>query len=127
MLVNAKQKNAIRIVADWAARFPCLTGASIYGSVARGNETPTSDLDIDLEYASDLTAPGMAVSYTEAQASFEDLCNELFREIGHRLRLSNYDKRRHDHRAREWIKCGTEIGSNRKVRMVRTAPKPKTE
>jgi len=67
------------------------------------------------------------VSYTEAQASFEDLCNELFREIGHRLRLSNYDKRRHDHRAREWVKCGTEIGSNRKVRMVRTAPKPKTE
>jgi predicted nucleotidyltransferase len=90
--VNTKQETAIRIIAAWADRFGCVTRAVIYGSVARGDEGPTSDLDVDLEYVSDLTAPGMARSYTEAQGSFEDLSNHLFREIGHRLRLSNYVK-----------------------------------
>jgi hypothetical protein len=104
-----------------------VTRAVIYGSVARGDEGQTSDLDVDLEYVSDLTAPGMARSYKEAQDSFDDLCEEIFREIGHRLQLSNYVKHLVDVDARGWIKCGTEIGSAGKVRMVATPTKPKNE
>jgi predicted nucleotidyltransferase len=125
--VNAKQVTAIQIIAAWADRFGCVTKAVIYGSVARGDERPTSDLDVDFEYVSDLTAPGMARSYTEAHGSIENLSNELFRAIGHRLRVSNYDKHHVDLAARDWIKCGTEIGCAGKVRMVRTFAKSKDE
>jgi predicted nucleotidyltransferase len=125
--VNAKQETALRIIAAWAERFDCVTKAVIYGSVARGDEGPTSDLDVDLEYVSDLTAPGMTKSYDETHDSFEELCNDLFQAIGHRLRLSNYVKQHPDHAARAWIKCGTEIGSAGKARMVITPPKSRNE
>ena len=104
-----------------------MTRAVIYGSVARGEESATIDLDVNLEYVSDLAAPGMAKSYTEAQASFEDLGDELARAIGHRLHLSNYAKHLVDVAAGDWIKRGTEIGSAGKVRMVATPAKPKNE
>jgi predicted nucleotidyltransferase len=121
--VNAKQETAIRIIAAWADRFGCVTRAVVYGSVARGDERPTSDLDVDLEYVPDLAAPGMARSYAEAHGSLECLSNALFRAIGHRLRVSNYDKHRVDLAARDWIKCGTEIGRAGKVCMVTTPAK----
>jgi predicted nucleotidyltransferase len=104
-----------------------VTKAVIYGSVARGDERSTSDLDVDLEYVSDLSAPGMAVSYTEAHASFKNLSNKLSEAIGHRLCLSNYAKHHPDLAARDWIKCGTEIGSAGKAHMVSAPPKPKNE
>ena len=94
--MNTKQATAIRIIADWANRYECVTKAVIYGSVARGEESAASDLDVDLEYVLDLAAPGMAKSYTEAQASFEELGDELARGIGHRLHLSNYAKHHAD-------------------------------
>jgi predicted nucleotidyltransferase len=125
--MNAKQATAIQIVARWADRFGCVTRAVIYGSVARGDEKPTSDLDVDLEYVSDLTAPGMTKSYDEAHASFDNLCDDLFKAIGHRLRVSSYDKHHPDTDAKDWIKSGTEIGSAGKARMVTAPPKPKNE
>jgi predicted nucleotidyltransferase len=125
--VNAKQVAAMRIIAAWADRFGCVTEAVIYGSVARGDERPTSDLDVDLQYVSDLTASGMARSYAEAHGSLENLSNDLFRAIGHRLRVSNYDKHHVDLATRDWIKCGTEIGCAGKVRMVTTPTKSKNE
>jgi predicted nucleotidyltransferase len=125
--VNAKQVTALRIIACWADRFDCVAKAVIYGSVARGDEGPTSDLDVDLEYVPNLTAPGMTKSYYEAHASFEKLSNDLVEVIGHRARLSNYAKHLFDNAPRNWIKCGTEIGALGKARMVRTPPKPKNE
>ena len=68
--MNSKQKIALRIIADWADRFACVKSAVIYGSVARCDEKPSSDLDLDLEFD---TGPGMAVSYTHAQQSFDKL------------------------------------------------------
>jgi hypothetical protein len=101
-----------------------LESAVIYGSVARGDEKAGSDLDVDLEYAPNLTAPEMAESYTNAHASFDDLSDDIKRAIGHRLRLSNYKKDLPDECARHWIECGTEIGSLGKARMVSTSRKP---
>jgi predicted nucleotidyltransferase len=124
--VNAKQETALRIIAAWADRFACVTKAVIYGSVARGDERPTSDLDVDLEYVSDLTAPGMTKSYDAAHANFEHLCDDLFQAIGHRLHLSNYAKHLYDRDPKDWIKCGTEIGSAGKARMVSTPPNRRT-
>src|SRR5262245_53027875 len=103
--MNTKQKTALEIIAQWADRFECVTSAVIYGSVARGDEAAGSDLDVDLEYVPDLTAPGMVGSYKEVQDSFADLSDKIKREVGHRLKLSNYVNHRLDHAARDWIKC----------------------
>jgi predicted nucleotidyltransferase len=72
-----KQKTALEIIAQWADRFECVTSAVIYGSVARGDEAATSDLDVDLEYVPDLTAPGMVGSYKDVQDSFADLSDKI--------------------------------------------------
>jgi len=120
--MNSKQKIALRIVADWADRFACVKSAVIYGSVARGDEKPSSDLDLDLEF--DLTGPGMAVSYTNAERSFDELHEQILSATGHPLKLSNYVTTRYDHCARRAIECGTEIGAREKARVVATKPKP---
>jgi predicted nucleotidyltransferase len=85
--MNSKQKVALRTIADWADRFACVKSAVIYGSVARGDEKPSSDLDLDLQF--DLTAPGMAVSYTNAQQSFDEWQEQILSSTGHPLKLSN--------------------------------------
>ena len=115
--MNSKQKIALRIIAD---RFACVKSAVIYGSVARCDEKPSSDLDLDLDFD---TGPGMAVSYTHAQQSFDKLHDQILSATGHRLKLSNYVINRYDHIARHAIECGTEIGARGKARVVATKPK----
>ena len=51
--MNRKQKVALQIIAAWADRFACVKTAVIFGSVARGDEKPGSDLDLDLQYVDD--------------------------------------------------------------------------
>jgi len=108
--MNSRQKVALRIIADWADRFACVKSAVIYGSVARSDEKPSSDLDLDLDFD---TGPGMAVSYTHAQQSFDKLHEQILSATGHRLKLSNYVINRFDHIARHAIECGTEIGEGK--------------
>jgi hypothetical protein len=88
----------------------------------RGDEKAESDLDVDLEFVADLTAPGMAQSYTNAQNSLANLCKDMFCATSHDLRISNYRIGRVDHIARNAIECGTEIGVLRKARIVATPP-----
>jgi predicted nucleotidyltransferase len=121
--MKSKQKAALRIIAVWADRFACVKSAVIYGSVARGDEKPSSDLDLDLQFKSDLTAPGMVESYTNAQQSFDELHEQILSATGHPLKLSNYVITRYDHFARRAIECGTEIGGRGKTRVVATKPK----
>jgi predicted nucleotidyltransferase len=122
--MNTKQKLALDLIARWADRFECIKAVVIYGSVARGDERPDSDLDVDLEFVSDLSGTGMPTSYTDAQWSFNELHEDISREIGHTLQLSNYVIGRHDHVARAAIAGGTEIGVLRKARIVATSPRP---
>src|SRR5262249_32069033 len=89
-VMNSKQKIALDLIARWADRFDCIRTVVIYGSVARGDEKPDSDLDIDLEFVPDLSAPGMAGSYGEAQQSFDNLRKAISCATGHTLRISNY-------------------------------------
>jgi predicted nucleotidyltransferase len=123
--MNSKQRLALQIIADWADRFACVKSAVIYGSVARGDEKPSSDLDLDLQFEFDLTAPGMAVSYTNAQQSLDELREQILCATRHRLKISNYVIKRYDRTARRAIECGTEIGARGKARVVATKPKPK--
>jgi predicted nucleotidyltransferase len=119
--MNSKQKIALCIIAGWADRFTCVKSAVIYGSVARCEEKPSSDLDLDLQF--DLTAPGMAASYTNAQQSLNELHEQILSATGHRLKISNYVITNYDHIARRAIECGTEIGVRGKARIVATKPK----
>src|SRR5262249_2120145 len=121
--MNSKQKVALRIIAGWADRFACVKSAVIYGSVARSDEKPGSDLDLDLQFVCDLAAPGMAVSYTNAQQSLDELHAQILSATGHRLKISNYAASLHDHIVRRAIEYGTEIAALRKVRVVATNPK----
>jgi predicted nucleotidyltransferase len=121
--MNRKQKVALRIIADWANRLACIKSAVILGSVARGDEKPGSDLDLDLQYVDDLTAPGMAVSYTNAQRSLDELHKQILRATGHHLKISNYVVSLYDQTVRRAIERGTEIAARGKVRVVATKPK----
>ena len=120
--MNRKQKVALQIIAAWADRFACVKTAVIFGSVARGDENPISDLDLDLQYVDNLTGR-MAVSYTKAHRSFAKLGERILCATGHRLKLSNYRAGRYDHVVRDAIKHGIEVATLRKVRIVATKPK----
>src|SRR5258708_5717591 len=63
--MNPKQEIALLTIARWADCFECIKRAVIYGSVARGDERP--DSDFRCRFVTDLSAPGMAASYTKAQ------------------------------------------------------------
>jgi predicted nucleotidyltransferase len=103
--MNRKQKVALQIIAAWADRFACVKTAVIFGSVARGDEKPGSDLDLDLQYVDDLTGR-MVVSYTKAHQSFAKLRERILCATGHRLKLCNYMPSRNDHVVRDAIKHG---------------------
>jgi predicted nucleotidyltransferase len=120
--MNRKQKVALQIIAAWADRFACVKTAVIFGSVARGDEKPGSDLDLDLQYVDDLTGR-MVVSYTKAHRSFDKLRERILCATGHRLKLCNYMPSRYDHVVRDAIKHGIEVATLRKVRIVATKPK----
>jgi predicted nucleotidyltransferase len=120
--MNIKQDVALTLIAQWADGFECIRSAVIFGSVARGEETPTSDLDVDLEFVAPLTER-LAASYRDACRSFDDLHRAALHATGHPLDLSNTVLDQLDDVARRAIECGTEIGKLRKARIVATAPK----
>jgi predicted nucleotidyltransferase len=122
--MNPKQEIALKTVAGWADQFECVKSAVIFGSVARGDEGPESDLDLDLEFIAPLTGLRMAESYMNARKSFDDLHRDILDATGHPLEISNYVLDHLDDIARRAIECGTEIGVLGKARMVATAPKP---
>ena len=122
--MNPKQEIALRTIAQWADRFECIKGVVIFGSVARGDEEPNSDLDVDLEFVVPLTE-GAAQSYRNACRSFDDLRRDILRATGHSLDISNYVLDHLDDVARRAIECGIELGTLGKAKIVATAPKPK--
>ena len=65
----------------------------------------------------------MALSYTNAQQSLDELHEQILSATGHPLKLSNYVIARYDHCARRAIECGTEIDGRGKARVVATKPK----
>ena len=120
--MNPKQEIALRTIAQWADRFECMKGVVIFGSVARGDERPNSDLDVDLEFVAPLTERA-AESYRNACRSFDDLRRDVLHATGHSLDISNYVLDHLDDVARRAIECGIEIGLMGKARIVATAPK----
>jgi predicted nucleotidyltransferase len=119
--MNLKQEVALRLIAAWADEFACIRSAVIFGSVARGDEAPTSDLDLDLEFVAPFTER-LAESYREACRSFDRLHRDALRATGHPLDISNSVLDQIDDVARRAIECGTEVGKLGKARIVATAP-----
>jgi predicted nucleotidyltransferase len=119
--MNPKQKIALETIARWADCFECIKRVVIFGSVARGDEGPKSDLDVDLEFVAPLTAE----SYIKARKSFDDLRSDILGVTGHRVEFSNDVLDHPDDVARKAIECGTEVGVLRKAHIVATGPKPK--
>jgi predicted nucleotidyltransferase len=122
--MNQKQEIALRTIAQWADRFGCIKRVIIFGSVARGDEEPNSDLDVDLEFVAPLTERA-AESYRNACRSFDDLRRDVLHATGHSLDISNYVLDHLDDVARRAIECGIELGALGKAKIVATAPKPK--
>ena len=121
--MNPKQQIALQTIAQWADRFECIQSVVIFGSVARGDEAPSSDLDVDLQFVTPLSGR-MAESYRNACRSFIDLHRDILRATGHPLDLSNDVLDHLDDIARHAIEAGIEIGTLRKARIVATAAKP---
>ncbi len=121
--MNPKQEIALQTIAQWADRFGCVKSVVIFGSVARGDEGPNSDLDVDLAFVAPLTERA-AESYRNACRSFDDLRRDVLYATGHTLDISNDVLDHLDDIARRAIECGIEIAVMRKARIVATAPKP---
>jgi predicted nucleotidyltransferase len=121
--MSPKQEIALETIARWADRFECIKSVVIFGSVARGDEGPKSDLDVDLEFVAPLTGLQIAESYIKARRSFDDLHRDILGATGHPVEFSNDVLDHLDDIARMAIECGTEIGVLRKARIVATAPK----
>jgi len=71
-----------------ADRHACLKAVYIFGSVARGDARPESDLDIALEYRDDLTTDATAMhSFDDFQRHVEAFSRLLARAIGRKVSL----------------------------------------
>jgi predicted nucleotidyltransferase len=125
--MTAKQRDILDYIATWAANYPCIRVMHVYGSIARGEEKPTSDIDIAFEYVANIaTEATMVTCYTKVNDDWESLAYSLQDRFGHLGRvtgLSPYNAP-YDHKAWAAIREGREIGRSGKVKLTWTAPKP---
>ena len=72
-----------------AAKHDCIAALYIFGSVVRGDHSPSSDLDIAVDYVDPTTSPTneWTVSYTRWQATAEDWAVSLGSRVGHKVAL----------------------------------------
>ena len=62
-----------KLVAQWADERPAIEKAYIFGSRARGDHRPDSDLDLAIEFASNLTTRATADWTEQSCSEFADL------------------------------------------------------
>jgi predicted nucleotidyltransferase len=72
---TAKQIEVLKIVAEWANRFPCIRNIYVFGSLARGVEMP-NDVDIAVAYIEDVTKTALRC-YTDVNKCSGDLEQSL--------------------------------------------------
>jgi predicted nucleotidyltransferase len=77
---TAKQIEVLKIVAEWANRFPCIRNIYVFGSFARGVEIP-HDIDIAVDYSEDVTKRTALKCYTDVNAASTDLEQSLSRTV----------------------------------------------
>jgi predicted nucleotidyltransferase len=77
---TAKQIEVLKIVAEWADRFPCIRNIYVFGSFARGLELP-HDLDIAVDYSEDVAKRTALKCYSDVNTSSTDLEQSLSRIV----------------------------------------------
>jgi predicted nucleotidyltransferase len=77
---TAKQISVLKIVADWADRFICIRNIFVFGSFARGEQSP-DDIDIAVEYTEDVFKRAAVQCYTDVNACSMDLERALSKVV----------------------------------------------
>jgi len=121
--VTPKQRDILEHIAGWAAKYPCIKAIHVFGSIARQEEKPTSDVDIAFEYVPEIESDSdMLTCYTNVNADWEAFAYSLRDRFGH-LGSATGLFPPYDRAAWAAIRTGHEIGKVGKVRLVWTHPK----
>lgn len=124
---TAKQIEVLKIVAAWAVRFPCIRKAYVFGSFARGDQTP-HDIDIAIEYTEDVAKRTALKCYSDVNAHSGDLEQSLSKMVSAHVGWTGLAVLRNGYDQEAWaaIHAGTVVGSCGKAQMISTRPKPRT-
>jgi predicted nucleotidyltransferase len=125
--LSPDQVKILRIVAEWADLFPCIDAVYVFGSVARGEETP-HDIDIAIEYSDEVRANVTAAieCYTNVNARSPELEQSLARVISVSVGWTGLASLREGYDEVAWksIRAGWETGCCMKAKLIWTEPKP---
>jgi predicted nucleotidyltransferase len=125
--LTSNQAEVLRIVAEWAARFPCISAIYVFGSFARDDKSP-SDLDIAVAYTEEALNALLHECYTNVNLSSPDLETSLKQVISAPVGWTGLASLREGYDQVTWdaIHAGREVGSCGKARMIWTEPKPQS-
>ena len=83
MVLGGKQSEVLEHVAAFAARFDCLEAIYIFGSVARGDFSAASDIDLAVHYRADMgRSSDLTESYTQFQSQQEEWTHAASERFG---------------------------------------------
>jgi predicted nucleotidyltransferase len=124
--MTPKQRDILDYIAGWAAKYACIKVLHVFGSIARGDEKPKSDVDIGIEYVGNIESDSDLVDcYTKVNDDWKAFAYSLRDRFGHLGRVIGLSPfvEPYDHKAWAAIRAGREIGKSGKVRLVWTKPK----
>jgi predicted nucleotidyltransferase len=122
---TAKQIEVLKTVAAWADRFTCIRNVFVFGSFARGVQTP-DDIDIAIDYTEDVHKRAAPKCYSDVNACSMDLEQALRKFVpvhigwtGLAVFNQGYDEKAWAaiHAGKVVLRCG-------KAQMIWTEPKP---
>jgi predicted nucleotidyltransferase len=121
---TAKQLEVLRIAADWADQFACVRSIFIFGSFARGAESP-DDIDIAVEYTEDVFDRAAIQCYTDANARSMELEEALGKVLPVHVGWTGLAALKDGYDETAWaaIRKGKPIHRCRKAQMIWTEPK----
>jgi predicted nucleotidyltransferase len=125
---TAKQIEVLKIVAAWADKFPCIRTVFVFGSFARGVQSP-HDIDIAVDYIEDVAKRMALKCYSDVNACSTDLEQSLSRIISVRVAWTGLTVLRDGYDEKAWtaIHAGRLIQCCGKAEMIWTEPKPQTD
>lgn len=88
-MLNDLQRLALRAVADFADGFSCIECVAIFGSVARGDHRPDSDLDVYVvlmpELLSGVPSSDVTADFVRLHAAVEGWAQEVGTMVGRKV------------------------------------------
>ena len=110
--MTPKQQSILEHVAAWADHYPCIKAVHVFGSIARGDEKPTSDIDIAFEYVASIRSNNaMVACYTQVNTDWDDFAAALKGKFGHQPKCTGlFLAGGPDDTAWAAIRAGREVG-----------------